>query len=722
MKSILKLSIILFLLVPSNMQGLHLVGGEMFYTCLGNNQYEIKLFVYRDCNSSGAPIDPSVVITVFKGSNTNPFLAQNVPFNLNQNIPTNINNPCLSAPPNICTEYAVYTLVATLPPSPDGYTISHQRCCRNGTIDNLVNPTSFGNTYTIEVPPNDSTCNSSPRFVNRPPIVLCLNDPLNLPLTATDPDGDSLFYELCNPLDGASSGNPNPGTSDPPPYSAVPFATGYSATNPITSSPALSLDPNTGVLTGTPNTQGNYTVSICVSEYRNGQYLSTLRRDYQFTVVPCVVLTQANIRPQSQQAINQCQGTTIQFDNTSVFASSYFWDFGVPGVLADTSNLSNPTFTFPDTGVYNVTLVANPDWPCADTTVQTFYVYDPLDADFVYNGDFCLDSNSIQFMPVEAHPMNSTYTWDFGPNANIQTFNGRIPPPITFSTVGPHTVSFKVNHAICEDVRSTQVVLFERPNLDYTLDNTVGCVPFTVNITDLSTTSTPSRIQWRFSSSDFYDTIKSHTYTTPGIYKVTGQLISDSGCVDFQEIEYPLAIIVNPKPTSKFNASPLVTDIYHPEVIFENTSNTPHDSLIILPGDGSRYVNQSPVEHSYIDTGYYLAKVVLINQFGCRDTSQKLIWIQPPTNVFIPNAFTPDGDGMNEVFRPVVTGINTYEFIVFNRWGERVFMTTNPYEGWNGRYENTGVQMATGVYTYQLNLLDQNNEAIQRSGVLKLIR
>jgi len=716
------------LLVPFGSNALHLVGGEMYYDCIGANLYEITLIVYRDCNSSGAPFDPSAVVTIYKGDGTF-FNNYYVAYTSTASIPATINNPCLSAPPNICTEYAIYKLQTTLAPDPNGYVIAHQRCCRNSTIDNITSPNTYGNTYTISIPPNDIGCNSSPRFNGRPPIVLCLNEPLSLALTATEPDGDSLFYELCSPLNGGGqNGNMGAGNSpapDPalaPPYSAVPFSAGFSATYPLSSSPSVAIDPNTGVLSGTPNVQGVYVISICVSEYRNGQLLSTLRRDYQFTVSPCIINTSSAINAQINVPNTYCAGRTITFQNLSTSATNYHWDFGVSGVTTDTSNLQNPTFTFPDTGVYVITLIANPNFPCADTNTTLFEVYDNLDPSFSYWGDLCLDVNAINFYPDDTHPPGTIYEWDFGTDANIQNYIGRMPPPVTFNNTGPHVVTLSLNFNLCSAESTDSLVLFNRPVLDFEPSQTTGCVPFTLSVDDLSTFSTPANITWNFGDGGLFDTLTTHTYTQPGVYNLTGRLETVTGCKDTQIVVYPTPITVNPTPVAAVSVTPLITDIYEAQVDIVNLSPPGYSQLIILTGDGRVYENLETIKHTYQDTGTYTVNLVVINDFNCSDTASAEVLIQPLSQIFVPNAFSPDGDGINEIFRPIVTGYEEYELVVLNRWGERVFKTSDAYIGWNGNIENVGNQAPVGVYTYVVNVIDQNFEIVQKQGTVLLMR
>ena len=136
-KSLLTL---LILLLSFSGKAAHLVGGEISYQCVGTNSngniYQIRLTIYRDCNSQGAPFDVQAPITVYGGASQNLAITT---INVNRgaivNIPAVVANPCLQTPPNVCTEKATYTTNVTLAPSTHGYTIVYQRCCRNQTIE-----------------------------------------------------------------------------------------------------------------------------------------------------------------------------------------------------------------------------------------------------------------------------------------------------------------------------------------------------------------------------------------------------------------------------------------------------------------------------------------------------------------------------------------------------------------------------------------------------------
>ncbi|MGB0177775.1 MAG: hypothetical protein ACPF9D_11460, partial [Owenweeksia sp.] len=274
----------------------HLVGGDISYECLGNNNYQVRLRVYRDCANNGAAFDEFANIAIYD-ENNNLIRLLSISGRGRTTVPDSTGNPCVIPPPGLCTEYLDYIDTVILPPRQGGYVLTWQRCCRNQIIQNIGAPQSLGSTYTVQIPSNDTACNSSPFILNVPPIVLCMGQSLSVPVEVRDLDGDSLYFELCEILRGGNTtgippscgGDPTvPNPPCPPPYREIQFLPPFTSTNPIPSSPAFTIDPQTGILTGVPNMIGTYVVGICISDYRQGIRQSTVRLDYQFNVTRCI--------------------------------------------------------------------------------------------------------------------------------------------------------------------------------------------------------------------------------------------------------------------------------------------------------------------------------------------------------------------------------------------------------------------------------------------------
>ncbi len=454
-----KLLLCLAFLLPLAAFPTHIVGGEIFYDCQGGNNYLITLKVYRDCYNGQAPYDNPASIAVY---DINGVLIQNllVPYTGSDTMPITLNNPCFLPPTNVCVEEAVYySTVVNLPPLAGGYVLTYQRCCRNSTILNIINPLTVGSTYSISIPdPGLALCNSSPRYDSLPPLFLCTNAPFVFDHSATDPDGDSLAYKLCDPWDGASQANPMPQPPAPPPYLFVPWDIGYSASYPISAAPGLAINVNTGLLTCTPNLIGQFVVAICVEEWRNGQLLSTNKRDYQFNVVACPGIVVASVPSQT----TFCTGYTANFQNNSINATGYYWNFGDPTTLADTSNLATPTWTYSDTGSYTIMLVCNPGTVCADTAYATFQFWPAINADFTLPSIYCANDSALFFNAQGSFPANSTILWTFGANATPSSSSSDN-VSVVFNPQGTYTITLAISHHNCTD---TVIQVFNVTDLD----------------------------------------------------------------------------------------------------------------------------------------------------------------------------------------------------------------------------------------------------------------
>ncbi len=452
LRHITLLLLCLCVLASPTLMATHLVGGEISYTCLGNNAYQIKLRIYRDCNPSvTGPLDPNADIAIYD-QNANLVQLISPPKGPTINVSVDATgNPCVSAPPGLCTQYAEYMDTVVLLPIPGGYTLTHQRCCRNN-LDNVANSGDKGNTYTVTIPENDDQCNSTPQFTSPAPIVLCLNENINLPMSVSEPDGDSLHFELCDILNGGAAFNSSsdpclsviPSPPCPPPYTPIAFTPPYTSINPIPSSPQITIDPVTGVLTGRPFQIGKFVVGICVTEWRDGVPLSTVRLDYQFTVTNCILNVVSDMVTPLEDPQLLCNGLTVNFQSESKNATDLLWDFGDPSITTDTSSSSTPTYTFPAPGKYVVTLIANPGLQCGDTLQVIFDVKDPIVPQFQMSGVFCFEAQDVKFSPAGTYPPNVTYRWNFGADANFEVVNAENPPSISWDSPGKHYVELSI--------------------------------------------------------------------------------------------------------------------------------------------------------------------------------------------------------------------------------------------------------------------------------------
>ena len=527
----------------------HIVGGEIYYEDLGGGDYLVTLKVYRDCgstNTNGTGFDDLASVGVYQGS----FLYTEMLMALSDAevnyVPVVLENPCFVLPPDVCVEEAIYQDVIYLPESASGYTLVYQRCCRNPSIININVPEDSGATFTTDIPGTNLTQeeNSCPVFNNFPPVALCAYAEFYFDHSATDPDGDYLLYEFCTPLLGGTPDAPAPAPPAPPPYNGVSWAAGFSEGYPITANPGFEIDAETGYITGTPTQPGQFVLGVCVSEYRNGILLSKTNRDFQFNVTVC----DANIVAAIPEQTQFCDGLTFEFTNESTNADDFYWDFGDPFSDDDWSIDPEPTYTYSDTGTFQVTLIANPEWPCADTTTS-WYTANPLVAPQISDPVFeCVEGYTTFDFYAIGEFETAAYIWDFGDDIE--------PPPTTVSNPDPITLegpgSFDISLTVFEDGCDSTVTI----TLDVPEDPVAAIAPQETFCDGLEFTfgnesENAESYVWHFndpwfgsdSSTDFEPT---WTYSDTGLIMVQLIAMAENTCPDTTFESFEIYTLLDP--------------------------------------------------------------------------------------------------------------------------------------------------------------------------------
>ena len=288
MTRILTLLLILFQLTAAN--ATHIVGGDINYEYLTGNSYKITLNIYIDCvnGTQGAINSDREAIISYFNAETNTLIEYDELALLSEEDVAEVHYKCLKVEPNACVKQFSFSYTKELDPGDDGIIITFQRCCRNHTISNLVNPMDVGATFWTKIPPKQTVVNnSSAVFQKLPPNFLCTDAPLVFDHHAVDKDGDSLVYSLILPYEGATPDQPRPIPASNPPYNSVTMKAGYGVTNMMNGTVRLQINPTSGELRITPSEVGQFVMAIKVDEYRNGVKINESFRDYQLNVIDC---------------------------------------------------------------------------------------------------------------------------------------------------------------------------------------------------------------------------------------------------------------------------------------------------------------------------------------------------------------------------------------------------------------------------------------------------
>ncbi|HMQ49291.1 MAG TPA: PKD domain-containing protein [Saprospiraceae bacterium] len=748
MKRKLELALIICLGIVHLAQAKHIIGGVMTYECLGNGRYEFTLKLYRDCNCTDcAEFDPFASIGIYRctgdncgGQNqNNPFQEVDVQL-LSVTRVEEPDYPCL-IPPDVCVQEGLYQFQLDLPvSSTQSYHVSYQRCCRNVTISNIFNPDQIGATHTIEITPlAQQQCNNSAIFNEFPPTIICAGTSLVFDHSATDADGDQLVYSFCAPLQGGGPITDNaalyntcagaqPIPACPPPYDPIVFiGPTYSPTNPVGGNPAISIDPNTGIITGTPNIQGQFVVGVCVQEFRNGMLINEVFRDFQFNVASCDPTVIAQIASDElvddEFVVISCGDLDVNFQNTSFqqnFIEQYEWTFDIEGVPT-TFDVWSPLVSFPDTGTYLGNLILNPNTACGDTAFIQVNIYPDLDADFEFEYDTCI-AGPVVFTDLSyaESGLITNWDWDFA-DGNTSTLQHPIHQYLIPDEFPVGLTITDING--CQDTEIKPLLYFPVPELLVVAPTEeVACVPARILFNNLSyPISEAYDILWNFGDGGT-DTVVSpiYVYEETGTYTVSIDIVSPLGCQT--DTTFFDLITVLPSPMAGFSYTPSQPSNIVPEIRITDESI---DAIRWLYDFGSGRTSnlQEPV-YVFPDTGLYQVMQVVTHPSGCKDTLIQLIDVIPEVRFYLPNAFTPNYDGLNDLYMGtgVMIGATHFRMQIWNRWGEQVFETSDLLKGWDGNHQKTGQPAPAGVYMVLVTYTGPRGQPYVIKGVATIVR
>ncbi len=442
----------------------HIVGGDASYTFLRHNNakteatYEVTFTIYRDENGIG--YEPRAAFGVYKLTDTGIWITETVVENVplgNVESFSATSDPCsMQTISDIKVESGTYTFEISLPIIDNYYKIAYQKCCRNHVINNIKDAGTTGAVYDIKISAESQKMgNSSPRFTAYPPTFICVNETINYKHSAMDPDSDELRYSFCAPYVAGGVIDYEPQCCDcqnpevgfcPPPFDNVIYNPGYSYENPIggTGANQISIDPKTGVITGTPDQVGSYVVGVCVEEIRDGETFTKIRRDFQFNVVQCTPALTAIIQSDSSyvesingeektiHAYNLCHDESLTIINNSTdlkYIEDYHWviNDSLNTIVYDEAGatLKDLYIDNLNPGQYSGRMILNDTQACSDTAFISINVEDEIIPEFTYEYDPCYMS-PIHFSPVEFDDIEKivSWNWDFGDGTSVDAMAG----------------------------------------------------------------------------------------------------------------------------------------------------------------------------------------------------------------------------------------------------------------------------------------------------------
>lgn len=412
------------------------------------------------------------------------------------------------------------------------------------------------------------------------------------------------------------------------------------------------------------------------------------------------IVTVHDVPATSISSVTICAGSSTVLSISG--ADSYVWS---PATGLNTTTGETVTANPAVTTVYSVAATANGCTVNIPATVTVEQL--PL----VFAGN---DTTVCEGYPVVLQGSGAlSYTWDQG------VFNGVafIPSATANYTVTGTTANGCIGTDMCT------VIIETAPQALFTANPTSGCLPLTVTFTNQSLGGAATFL-WNFGNGNTATGVEpKFTYLAEGCQDVSLTVTSLNGCVS--TLTKPDYICPFPVPEASFTVDPIKVSEVNPDAWFNNYSQGANSYLWNF-GDLSASSSLATPHHEFVmngSTGYFVT-LVAFNDFGCRDSAVVYVPVEEKLIYYVPNAFSPDGDEFNQVFRAVfTTGFDAYNFnmTIYNRWGQVVFETTDATMGWDGTLG--GILQEAGIYTWKVGYkIKQNDEKQEVAGHVTMIR
>ncbi|MFB0925068.1 MAG: gliding motility-associated C-terminal domain-containing protein, partial [Vicingaceae bacterium] len=463
-------------------------------------------------------------------------------------------------------------------------------------------------------------------------------------------------------------------------------------------------------------------------------YSVTVTDSNNCTTTGVAQITQPNVLTATINAPNIiCYNEDFQLFANANGGTLPYADFAWTGEIVQNSASQGPIFdTLTTIATYNLVVT---DGNGCQSTMVTHSVDVTAQPNFSVNPESMCQGDSIVLFPinitgninypfnfiwseVDSTSMPVTYTY-------IQTSDSLIAKPALTTNYAVYLDNFCAQSEIkpvTVTVNDTAINVFplippvcQGLASEFAVSNDIG-VTFSWDfngdsITDQTTTD----------SNTFY------VYPSYGYYDVSVNVLTAEGCLS--TAYYPVQIQVFQNPVADFatDPSPAVVSLLNPTVEFNETSdyNTDLKSISWNFGDGSFNLSETNPIHNYIDTGFYSVTLIIenTNGDGCRDSITKTIRVKPELLFVIPNSFTPDGDGLNDVFMPgTMIGVDEkdYGFYIFDRWGELLYEGHNITDGWSGQFKGNLVK--TGIYVWRIDVTDLEGVVHKYNGNVNVLK
>lgn len=408
--------------------------------------------------------------------------------------------------------------------------------------------------------------------------------------------------------------------------------------------------------------------------------------------------------------------------------NQWAWEFSD----GQTSLSASPQVSFPQFGAYGATLTITNQAGCKDEISLGDALVHPVPvADYYTELKHCFGEGLIftdqSIIEVLSDDQIISWQYDFGDGDTEVAPSGSH----YYASPGLYHLELSVtsNHG-CEHTITNEVEVYPLPDVAFDADPKEGCDPLFVQFTDQSSILAPYSLQgWSWNLGELgatpssqnpyylYDTqnLGAHDFAT---YNVSLQVTSANGCTSSLMLND--FITVHPVPYALFSTDPdQIASIVHPLFQFTDLSTVNVTSWQWSFGDGFGATVQNP-NYTYLEVGNYVVTLAVATDFGCQDTISYSVIVEPQFTFYVPNAFTPNNDGINDLFFGSGEAVTDYNMQIFDRWGEVIFESNSMDHKWDGIYK--GLPAEAGQYVYKFQIRDWKGDDHQYSGGVNLLR
>jgi gliding motility-associated-like protein len=440
---------------------------------------------------------------------------------------------------------------------------------------------------------------------------------------------------------------------------------------------------------------GNYTVTVTDL---NGCIDSSQAFNLVVYSLPSAAISQ-----NSAICIGGSSSFNISFIGTPPF--HYIYNDGNQNSAWLTSLTSTATINVTPSDTTTYTLVSVTDLHCLGYVSGSAVVtVNPLPTPAITGTNVICDGNSTIFSADGGY---NKYLW-----STTETTSS-----ITLTDAGNYTVTVTDGNG-CVSSTSQTLIVNETPVAAFSNDTSLTCAEPIIHFFDNSTYPPGSSFLWNFGDGDQSTEINpSHTFTQAGTFPIVLTITSPLGCVGTTTKNTDIQFY--PLPVAEFKTDPAgAASVFNSSVnFFDRSQNAVTWNWNF--GDGGNAIEQNP-KHYYDEIGKFKIQLTVTNIAGCVSRAEEEIIITP---FYVPNAFTPNGDGMNDAFfnSDFVMDVASFNMTVWNRWGQKVFDAQNINQSWNG-FDKNGKEVAQGSYVYQIKVVTKTNKKYSYEGSVTLLR